>query len=81
MKKSSNVVSLNGMWEYITDSDNRFSFQEVIKRYETKKQPQMRIPSNWQLQGLNNFSGTVWFFKKFNVKNSLSGLFILEFYR
>jgi beta-mannosidase len=28
----------------------------------------MSIPANWQLSGLNNFNGSVWFIKKFNLK-------------
>jgi beta-mannosidase len=79
MKNPSNVLSLNGTWGYLTDSDNQFNYKQVIKRYETKKLPQMRVPSNWQLEGLNNFSGAVWFVKMFNLRNSSLGLFILEF--
>jgi beta-mannosidase len=41
----------------------------------------MSAPTNWQLAGLNNYSGVVWFIKEFNAKNlrNIDGYKILHF--
>lgn len=63
-------ISLDGLWNYIPDSESRLSIEEVIfKLSSEKKIPMMKIPTNWQLAGLNNFSGTVWFIKTFLLSN------------
>src|SRR5690554_5173004 len=75
-----NQISLNGKWNYLTDEEEKLSFDEAIKKYKNKKLPLVNIPSNWQLEGLNNFSGAVWFFKEFSLpKKNNNNLFILQF--
>jgi beta-mannosidase len=79
-KNISRKISLNGKWNYLTDPPNKLSYNSAVKKYSSSKLPEINIPSNWQLEGLNNYSGAVWFFKKISIpekyKNNLS---LLEF--
>ena len=55
---------LNGSWKYLTDADGIFSINEVKEKYDNLNTlSEMSIPNNWQLAGLNNFNGSVWFIK------------------
>lgn len=54
---------LDGVWEFLPDS---------AKVYDETNLPQegwekMRIPSNWEKEGLENYSGTVWFRTSFET--------------
>lgn len=61
-------IKLNGSWFYKTDADSKLDYESVRRLFLSGKiKDEMRVPSNWQLAGLNNFSGAVWFIKKFNV--------------
>lgn len=72
-------MKLDGRWQYITDADDSLSFEDISSQLETIKD-EMEIPSNWELQGLNNYSGSVWFIKKFNCADSSVNTKILEFF-
>ena len=74
-----NNMKLDGRWQYITDADDSLSFEDISSQLETIKD-EMEIPSNWELQGLNNYSGSVWFIKKFNCADSSVNIKILEFF-
>ncbi len=59
---------LNGTWKYLTDADGRFSIDKVKEKYDNSSTfSEMSIPNNWQLAGLNNFNGSVWFIREFNL--------------
>ena len=67
INKEANPFLLNGMWEYFADQNESFLIENIKEKYENEKLfPQISIPNNWQLIGLNNFNGSVWFIKKFN---------------
>ncbi len=78
MRNQEKKISLNGRWEYLADSDGQLSYDQVKEKIKRKKTKKMQLPVNWELAGLHNFSGTVWFIKSF--KSNLPGdLNILEF--
>ncbi|HVO75249.1 MAG TPA: hypothetical protein VMT35_14560, partial [Ignavibacteriaceae bacterium] len=61
------LISLNGKWMFIPDKQEKLSYNDVKKTIFSGKLSEMNIPANWQLGGLNNFNGSVWFIKKFNA--------------
>ncbi|MFA3783951.1 glycoside hydrolase family 2 protein [Melioribacteraceae bacterium 4301-Me] len=79
MKDNIKKISLNGMWNFITDPEDKLDFESVIKKFSTEKLPIMRIPSNWQLSGLDNYNGSVWFYKSFIFDKHNHDLQLLEF--
>ncbi len=78
MKNTEKKISLNGSWEYLADSDGQLIYEQVKEKIKRKKTKKMQVPVNWELAGLHNFSGTVWFIKsfKFNLPGKLN---MLEF--
>jgi beta-mannosidase len=67
------IKSLNGQWKFIPDPDEKLSFAETEnKLFDGTVNNTMQIPSNWQLQGLDNFNGTVWYFKEFTMDSKYS---------
>lgn len=58
---------LNGKWQYILDpkeTGEKSRLFDPSKKFKSKKI--MTIPNNWQVAGIDNYSGTVWFRKEFN---------------
>ncbi|MBK7107077.1 MAG: beta galactosidase jelly roll domain-containing protein [Ignavibacteriae bacterium] len=74
-------MSLNGKWNYIEDSNSNFTFSKINKLFQSEKTNVMELPINWELAGLHNFSGSVWFQKSFriNKKKLDETLSILKF--
>ena len=74
-------LSLNGNWKFIADSDSKFTFAEINSRFESNNLNEMSIPNNWQISGLNNFSGTVWFKRSFKIQsqNKENNLSVIKF--
>ncbi len=66
------MISLNGKWMFVPDREEKYSYDDLNKILSSEKVSEMNIPINWQLAGLNNFTGPVWFIKKFNVNRHLS---------
>jgi len=56
-------LSLNGIWDYLVDEEGAFAAERLPNAGWDK----MEIPSNWQLGGLENYSGVVWFKRSFDV--------------
>ncbi len=78
MRNSEKKIPLNGSWEYLTDREGQLTYGQVKDHIRRKRIKKMQLPVNWELAGLHNFSGTVWFIRSF--KSNLSGdLGILEF--
>ncbi len=76
-------ISLNGKWEYITDPKDKgeqLCYFDPLFSLSNKKT--MNIPSNWQVAGLDDFGGTVWFRKQFhfNEKNLKNKRIFIVFY-
>jgi beta-mannosidase len=79
MIRTEKSKTLNGDWKYFTDPDSRLSYEEITQLFGKGKGKKIIIPVNWELAGLHNFSGSVWFIKSFSVKEDTSKLSILEF--
>ena len=63
-------INLNGKWFYKTDKDTILNYESVHEMFLAGKiNDKMDIPNNWQLAGLHNFNGAVWFIKKYSVEN------------
>ncbi|MCL5029426.1 MAG: beta-galactosidase [Bacteroidetes bacterium] len=76
----SNKINLNGNWKYFRDPEGIFSvdeFHNIIK--DEKSLESMNIPINWELAGLHNFNGTVWFIKNFDNNSAIEGISLLHF--
>jgi beta-mannosidase len=72
------TINLNGKWRYIIDQNDSYSYEEILSKLGSISD-EMTVPSNWQLQGLDNYSGSVWFIKYFNCTDSEENIKILEF--
>ncbi|MFZ1289591.1 MAG: sugar-binding domain-containing protein [Melioribacteraceae bacterium] len=72
---------LNGIWNYIEDSNSKFSFSKISTLFQSENIQSMKIPTNWELAGLHNFSGSVWFQKSFklNSKKLSETISVLKF--
>lgn len=53
--------SLDGLWQYLVDEGATFSIDSL----PNDPWNEMIIPSNWQLADLENYSGVVWFRRRF----------------
>ena len=59
--------SLNGRWRYVLDpkeTGEKSRLFDPSKKFKNAKI--MDIPGNWQVGGIDNYSGTVWFKKEFD---------------
>lgn len=60
------VISLNGEWKYMLDREDR---GEILRLHDPATDdsgwPAMAIPGNWQLRGVEDYSGKVWFRRTF----------------
>ena len=63
MKNLDERLLLNGRWDYLEDRNGQLTYQEL--RVSLKKTKKIELPVNWELAGLHNYSGTVWFLKTF----------------
>jgi beta-mannosidase len=77
--KNEKVLSLNGEWDFITDSLSELNYTSFLIERE-KNSKKIKLPINWELAGLNNFNGTVWFYHSFNLNDiNNPGLSLLKF--
>ncbi len=60
---------LNGIWSYFPDSDGRSNPDTL----PDAGWDAMEIPNNWQLAGLDNYNGVVWFRRKFELPQDWQG--------
>lgn len=79
MNTAIKVKSLNGYWYYIKDKNNKLTYNQVSKTFTNKETDKIKIPSNWELAGIHNFSGSIWFARSFRFNRAKSNLRILEF--
>ena len=80
--KRTNSLLLNGRWKSLVDADSRYTIGKIKEKLENGNSfPEMLIPSNWQLAGLDNFSGSVWFIKNFDFEpyEEVENIKILKF--
>ncbi len=76
-----NKILLNGKWSYVKDAECNFVFDDVVKMLCTQNElPEMDLPVNWELAGLHNFNGSVWFVKQFKFSIQNDDLKLLKFF-
>ena len=61
LMKERKRLSLNGRWNYLADREAAFSIDSL----PDGPWNEMTIPTNWQLDGLENYSEVVWFRRRF----------------
>src|ERR1035437_4387367 len=72
MKISRQVnILLNGQWNMLPDKESIYNYKEVAEFERGNKiKEETKIPINWELAGLHNYNGTVWFIKRFDAQTS-----------
>jgi beta-mannosidase len=62
-------ILLNGQWNFLPDIEGIFNYQDVASlELSNKIYDNSKVPTNWELAGLHNFNGTVWFIKRFDAE-------------
>jgi beta-mannosidase len=62
-------ILLSGQWKILPDKEDIYNYKEVAKLERSNKiNEETKVPLNWELAGLHNYNGTVWFIKKFNAE-------------
>ena len=75
-----NIINLNGKWNFIRDSKSELEIKDIKEiLHSGESLESMSIPTNWELAGLHNFNGSVWFVKQFNFIEKNKGLSLLNF--
>jgi beta-mannosidase len=67
---STKKISLNSNdWLFVKDPNSTYSYDSIVEKFLSNKiSGKIKVPSNWELENHNNFSGTIWHIKKFNLK-------------
>lgn len=77
-----NTISLNGKWLFVEDAEQKLAYDDInVLLKEKKIKKEIDLPVNWELAGLHNFNGSVWFvkhIKNYSIKND--ELSILKFF-
>ncbi len=61
-------INLNGEYFFVKDSLEKFKIEQIKDAFENNQTDgTMTVPVNWELAGLHNFNGAVWFIKKFEM--------------
>ena len=79
MNSLNKIKSLNGKWKFVIDVKNKLTYKSAAASLQKKNAKKIKLPMNWELAGFHNFSGSVWFAKTYNFRNSTDKLNILEF--
>jgi beta-mannosidase len=73
-------LNLNGDWIFIKDMSGNLNIDDIKKSLSKKNEAEsMTIPTNWELAGLHNYNGTIWFIREFNFNFSSDNLVVLNF--
>ncbi len=70
---------LNGTWKYIKDQNDSLNLEDVKKALLSNEVGFLKIPSNWYLTEIGDYSGTIWFLSEFEYVSSGDELVILQF--
>ncbi|MCX6151205.1 MAG: hypothetical protein NTX22_11815 [Ignavibacteriales bacterium] len=80
-EQNKNIISLNGNWQFIKDAEEKLVLNDINKKLDSDFNfAEMEIPQNWQLAGLDNFNGAIWFLKHFDLPEPKDGIKILKFF-
>jgi beta-mannosidase len=64
-------ILLSGQWNMLPDKKSIYNYKEVAELERGNKiNEETKIPINWELAGLHNYNGTVWFIKRFDAETS-----------
>lgn len=75
-----NKINLNGEWDFVRDWKSELEIEDIKEILNSEKSLEsMTIPTNWELAGLHNFNGSVWFIKQFEFVEKYEGLSLLNF--
>ena len=74
-----NTKLLNGEWKFVTDAKNKLTYKKAALSLQKRNERKIKIPTNWELAGFHNFSGSIWFAKTFNLRPTINKLNVLEF--
>jgi len=73
-------LNLNGDWLFIKDMSGNLNIDDIKNSLNKKNEVEtMTIPINWELAGLHNYNGTIWFIREFDSNFSLDNLVVLKF--
>lgn len=72
-------IDLNGLWKYIPDPDSKLDINAASQALTAEGCASANVPSNWELHGLKNFNGTVWYGRNFDLPEDFSGSYFLKF--
>ena len=72
MKSQSKNIWLNGLWNYVTDSDGKYSYADIENLINQNPRDKISVPSNWEVEGFHNFNGSIWFATNFVLKDDLA---------
>lgn len=74
------MINLNGAYKYLADADEQYTINDLQAKYEAGFEFQCAIlPAHWELHGLHNHNGAVWYIKEFEGPNTINDLKILDF--
>src|ERR1035441_10359237 len=64
-------ILLNGQWNFLPNKESIYNYKDVASLERSNKiNEETKVPINWELAGLHNFNGTVWFIKRFDAEIS-----------
>jgi len=69
MGGKNSVISLNGTWEYEIDEKNTGEKEKYFM--ERKFSSSMKIPASWQLAGVEDYCGVIWFRRNFKLPEDI----------
>lgn len=71
-----NKIDLNGVWKYLPDPDSKLEISEAASLLLAEGCASANVPSNWELHGLKNFNGTVWYGREFEISDTFGSVFL-----
>lgn len=75
-------ISLIGKWRYKVDEQSRGDQEEFYAiDYDTGEWSEMKIPTNWQLSGVEDYCGVVWFQRDVEIPPEYLGKQILILFK
>ncbi|RKY84915.1 beta-galactosidase [candidate division KSB1 bacterium] len=64
------TINLDGVWQYKLDAENQGREKRYYDLREASDWMDMDIPQNWQLAGVEDYSGVIWFRRQFRLSCS-----------
>ncbi len=65
------IISLNGLWNYRKDPTGTGRFEDYLT--DEGEWKEMSIPNNWQLAGVDDYCGVIWFKRTFSKPEEVEG--------